>query len=57
MILSNMNLQRIAKIFDDCVQKLSNVRDSAAVNISSILSAKTIPSEKHYYLIQTLKIT
>lgn len=38
----NMNLQRIAKIFDDCVQKLSIVKDSTAVNISSILPAETI---------------
>jgi len=45
-ILSNIDLQKIAKISDDCVQKLSNVRDSTAVNISSILSAETIAREK-----------
>lgn len=46
VILSNMNLQRIHKIFDDCVRKRRNVRDSSAVHISSILAAEMVSIEK-----------
>lgn len=46
VILSNMNLQSIHKIFDDCVRKQRNVRDSSAVHISSIFAAAMVSIEK-----------